>query len=154
MSDARWLDIEAAVASSIEHFSRAVEIFGRGNMQGMDTDAYLARMGFMHAMQAAHTSLEASLLRILDVVGEEHPTGQHWHADLVHRVSRPTEARPALVPADLAHAIDETRRFRNIAMRAYESFEQDRAKPAVAAASIIVADLPGAISRFRAAIDP
>ena len=48
-------------------------------------------MVFTHATQSGHTSLETTLLRILDPFGEEPPTGARWHAALI-----------ALLPAEIA----------------------------------------------------
>jgi hypothetical protein len=53
-----------------------VEIFRLGGFEGETLEAYKARMTFMQAMQAGHTSLEGGLLeRILQMLGEEKPAG-------------------------------------------------------------------------------
>ena len=53
-----------------------------------DRDRPALRMGFMHAIQAGHTSLENALLRILDLMDETRPRGDAWHADLIGRAGQ------------------------------------------------------------------
>nr|WP_294550733.1 hypothetical protein [uncultured Rhodopila sp.] len=154
MSDARWIEIEAAVAAAVRHFSGAVEIFARLPAVEQESDKYSFEMGFMHAMQSGQTSMEAALLRILDLCGEEAPTGPRWHADLMARVSRAVGARPAIFGAEAAKAANETRQFRSIAAHAYDSFDRMRALPAVESAGVLAALLPAEIERFRQTIDP
>ncbi|WP_029029236.1 hypothetical protein [Salinarimonas rosea] len=155
MSDARWIEIDADVASALIHFGRAVEIFEAGGLEGDDLDAYKSRMALLQAMQAGHTSLEAALERILVLLGEEKPVlSATYHADLVRRVSSPIPgARPAVISGALARAVDETRRFRHVARKAYDGFEVPRAEPAVAAARVVRDALAEAIAGFRRALD-
>ncbi|MFO1026528.1 MAG: hypothetical protein U1E70_15250 [Acetobacteraceae bacterium] len=152
MSDARWIEIEAGIDSAVHHYAGAVEIFDR--LKRANEDRYTLEMAFMHAMQAGHTSLENALLRILEMFGEEAPSGRHWHADLIRRVARAVGQRPAILEGDMAEAADETRQFRNVASRTYDNFSQRKAEPAVAAAGVLIEGLPDAIARFRQAIDP
>lgn len=154
MSDARWFDIEQSVASAEHHFRGSVAIFQSLRDGVSDLDRYTAEMGFMHAMQAGHSSLEAALLRILDLFNEEPPSGASWHADLMRRVSAATDQRPPILAGDLAVAADETRQFRNIAVRAYDNFKLHRAHDAVAAAALLAAQLRSAVAAFRAQVDP
>jgi len=154
VSDARWLEVEKAVASAVANFDQAVdfahhEAFRRGDLIGS-----ALRMGFMHAVQAGHTSLENALLRILSLLEEEPPSGESWHADLISRVRQPLGNRPAVLPPELAEWADETRRFRNRATRAYDNFDADRATETLAAAERLARSLPETIARFRQAIDP
>ena len=111
-------------------------------------------MAFMHAMQSGHTSLEPALLRILDLLGEEAPSGRDWHADLIQRTSRPIPGRPAILPTSVAQAANETRRFRPVAMRTYGSFDPGLARPAVQAARLLADGLPSAVAMFRRCMDP
>jgi len=110
-------------------------------------------MGCMHAIMAGHTSLENALLRILDLLGEARPSGESWHADLIERIGQGIAARPAILPPELIAAADETRRFRNRAVRSYDTFEPTRAGPAIDAADLLVTALSGAIAQFRGVID-
>lgn len=101
MSDARWFEIDAAV----RHFQGAIALFARLPTATDEIDRYGLEMGFMHAMQSGHTSLETTLLRMLDLFGEEAPTGARWHADLIARAARKVGDRPALIallPAEIA----------------------------------------------------
>jgi hypothetical protein len=151
MSDTRWTEIGDAVASATKHFSGAAAIFG-----GLQTapDRYVAEMAFLHAMLAGHTSLESALTRILDLLGEQPPTGARWHADLIARVTRTLPGRPAILTGTVARASEETRRFRSIAAHAYDNFDEDRAAAAVDAARCLASGLAPEIERFRLAIDP
>ncbi|HEY6430458.1 MAG TPA: hypothetical protein VIZ17_00620 [Acetobacteraceae bacterium] len=154
MSDARWFDIDADIDSAVTHLTRAAELFRTRDMNGDELDAYMARMAFMHAVMAGHTSLENALTRILRLLGEEAPSGETWHADLIRRVSRASGDRPPILDADLSRAADRTRRFRHVAARGYDSFDPEEAAPAVSAAELLAARVPDAIARLRAAIDP
>jgi hypothetical protein len=154
MSDARWLDVQDDLASAVEHFRRSVEIFERNGFTGDDLPAYMARMALMQALQSGYTSLEAALERILEILGEEKPTGANYHSDLLRRVSREIEgSRPAILSGSLAEAVDEARRFRHVARRAYDSFRLDGAANAIRSASIIRDELPLAIDRFKRSMD-
>ena len=78
-------------------------------------------------MLAGHTSLEKALLRILEIQREEAPVDRQWHADLIQRARRAADNRPVILPAILAHAADRTRKFRHVAVRAYDNFDPDDA---------------------------
>ncbi len=108
MSDARWTEVDEDMAAAAGHLARSVELFAAGGFAGEKLDAYRARMAFMHAMQSGHTSLEAALLRILDLLGEEAPSGRDWHADLIRRAARPLAGRPAILAQAVADAANET----------------------------------------------
>jgi len=70
MSDARWFEIDQAVAVSVRHFTGAKRLFDRLPGIAPEIDRYGFEMGFMHAMQSGQTSLETALLRILDLCEE------------------------------------------------------------------------------------
>jgi ribonuclease HepT-like protein len=154
MSDARWFEIDTAIAAAVRHFSWAVSFFGKIPGTSAIEDRHLVEMAFMHAMQSGHTSLEAALVRILDICGEALPTGANWHADLIRRAANPVLNRPAILSATVAQAADLTRRFRNIAVHAYDSFDYTQAREAVESAALLVSLLSSEIARFRQAIDP
>ena len=106
-------------------------------------------------MLAAHTSLDSGLTRILELVGEEKPIGEQWHADLLRRARLAYPGvRPAILDQYLGSAADRTRRFRHVTMRGYDSFDPEDAKPAVEAARKLADGLPAALQRFIAALDP
>ena len=154
MSDARWQDIESDVASAVEHFSSAIRIYREPGLHAVTPDGYMRRMAFMHAMYAGHTSMERALLRILEVQGEEAPSGRQWHADLIARVGSAVAGRPAVLGAALVKAADRTRKFRHVAAHTYDNFDPDDADPAVRAAETLMAGLAAAFSAYRQAIDP
>jgi hypothetical protein len=151
MSDARWHEIDHAVASAVRHFSGAVLIFAQ---MATAADRYIAEMAFLHAMLAGQTSLESGLLRILDLLQEKAPTGPRWHADLIARSTHSFDDRPAILTGEAAVAAEETRRFRSVAAHAYDNFDESRAAIAVDSAGILAALLSTEIARFRQAIDP
>ena len=157
MSDARWIEVFADCEDAVTHFSNGVRLYEAGGFEGDSLDAYRARMAFMHALQAGHTSRESALLRILDILNEERPGGEQWHRDLILRASIETmgrDARPAILSPELSARADETRRFRNLAMRNYGSFDATKAAPTVAAARELAKGLTQAITRFRDIVDP
>ncbi len=154
MSDARWFEVDEDVAAATKHFEMSADLFAAGGFDGDDIGAYRARMALMHSMQSGHTSLEAALVRVLVLLGEEAPSGKDWHADLIKRVAREIDGRPAILPPDLARAAGETRRFRHVAMRSYGSFDLELARPSVLAASFVAQNIGPAIASFRAVIDP
>jgi hypothetical protein len=154
MSDARWFEVDEDVAAAVKHFGMSVDLFAAGGFEGDDLGAYRARMALMHAMQSGHTSLESALVRILDLLGEEAPSGREWHADLIKRVSCEIPGRPAILPPDLTRAVGETRRFRHIAMRSYGSFDMELSWPSVLAAGVVARNIGPAIASFKAVIDP
>ena len=151
MTDARWSEIEDAVASAVRHFAGAVSIYPKLTTA---EDRYIVEMAFLHAMLAGQTSLEAALFRILDLFEEEAPTGARWHADLIARASRRLGERPPILTGSVAAAAEETRRFRSIASHAYDNFDEARAAKAVESAASLAAALPSEIVRFRLVADP
>ena len=118
MSDDRWRDILSDTEASCRHFSQSVRIYHQPELLGDSDQGYIQRMAFMHAMLAGHTSLEKALVRILEMIGEDVPTGQQWHAGLIRRAGRAGPQRPAILPADLIAAADRTRRVRHVAAHA------------------------------------
>jgi hypothetical protein len=154
MSDARWFEIDSAVAAAVRHFGGAVSIYEKLTAAQATGDRYMVEMAFMHAMQSGHTSLEVALLRILELCGEAAPTGSSWHADLVRRVASAVGDRPAILDEATARAADITRRFRSVAAHAYDAFDHTQAANAVASATLLISLLPAEVGRFRQAIDP
>jgi hypothetical protein len=151
------LEVFADIGDAVAHFRNGVSLYEAGGFAGESLDAYRARMAFMHSLQAAHTSLESGLLRILDILAEEPPTGDQWHRDLILRAARQVSgpnARPPILSAELATQADETRRFRNLAMRSYGSFDPAKASSTVVAARIRAEGLKAAVERFRDVVDP
>jgi hypothetical protein len=154
MSDTDWIETDRAIASAVGNFQRGIEFSRHPAFRTDDVVGAALRLGFMQAIQGGHTSLENALLRILDLIEEARPRGDAWHADLIGRVTQAVGHRPAILPPGLAAPADETRRFRNRATRADDNFDPDWIAPTVAAADDLVRNLPEAIARFRAAIDP
>ncbi|MCE6958726.1 hypothetical protein LAZ40_06655 [Cereibacter sphaeroides] len=132
----------------------AVELHRAGGFEVEGLDGYRANMAFMHAMQSGHTSFESAMLRILNMLGEEKPTGESWHRDLIRRISRRLPDRPAILDEATAAAAEETRAFRNLATRSYDTFAVERADPAVAAAGILADKVEAVVRDFRLRIDP
>ena len=158
MSDARWADIEADIAAVTLHFGNAVDLYERG---GFDIENHLERYArgyaLMHAMQSGHTSAEAAMRRILDILREERPTGEDWHKALIARLARPLtgeHARPALLPHEVATDLYETLGFRHRAMHSYGDFDASKAAPAIEAAARLKDSLPAAVTGFRETVDP
>jgi hypothetical protein len=154
MSDARWFEIDIAVSAAVRHFAWAQSFYARIPGTNALEDRVLVEMAFMHAMQSGHTSLETALLRILDLCGEAAPTGAMGHADLIRRAANPIGGRPAILGDAAAHAADLTRRFRNVAVHAYDTFDYTHATEAIDSAGVLASLLASEIARFRQAVDP
>lgn len=157
MSDARWLDVFDDVADAVLHFGNAQALYATGRFEETGIEGYRDGMALMHALQAGHTSAEAALLRILRILDEEPPTGDGWHKKLIERLAKTngrSHARPALLSPELAADLDETRRFRNRAMRSYGGFDARLAAPSLEAARRLCTSLGADIERFKAIVDP
>jgi len=154
LSDARWQDIDADIASAIQHFAQAIRIYREPGLHADTSDGYMRRMAFMHAMYAGHTSMERALVRILEVQGEDTPSGRQWHADLIARAGTDVGDRPAILSEYLVRAADRTRKFRHVTAHTYDNFDPDDADPAVRAAEKLVTGLRTAIAAYRQQIDP
>ncbi|MXW86116.1 MAG: hypothetical protein F4103_03310, partial [Boseongicola sp. SB0673_bin_14] len=118
MSDARWVEVEEDIADAVHHFSMAAAMHGEDTAirsGSGDLASYKDGMALMHSMQCAHTSFENAMKRILEMLGEQAPSGESWHKDLVMRVSKSLKDRPAILDERLKDAAEETRSFRNIA---------------------------------------
>jgi hypothetical protein len=156
LSDPRWQDVDADAESAARYFRLAAELYDAGGFEADGLEGFRAQMAFMHAVQSAHTTLEAVLLRILDILGETRPSGERWHSDLIARACREMtgpNARPAILSASMCEAVNETRRFRNLAVRNYENFNMEKAKPTVASARWIAQGFLQEINSFRELVD-
>ncbi len=154
MSDARWFEIDTAAQAATRHFTWARSFYEKIPGTNAAEDRHLVEMAFMHAMQSGHTSLETALLRVLDLCEEVPPSGATWHADLIKRVASPVDGRPAILTGAIAAAADITRRFRNVAVHAYDGFDFKQAREAVDSAKLLASQLLSEIGRFRQAFDP
>jgi hypothetical protein len=155
MSDARWFEVEADIDAAIRHFRQSVELYRKGGFDAPGLDGYQAEMALMHALQSAHTSLEAGFLRILEMLGEERPVGENWHADLISRVAAALPGRrPAIITTQVAEAATETRRFRHRATHNYDSFRVGEVSRTIEAAAALAGGLEADILAFRNIIDP
>ncbi len=155
MSDARWFEVDADIAAAIRHFKKSVELYDKGGFDDPGINGYQAEMALMHALQSAHTSLEAGLVRILEILGEEKPVGEGWHSDLIRRVGATLPGRrPPILGAAIAKAANETRKFRHRATHNYDSFEVQETSATIDAAKALTLGLAAEIAAFKAAIDP
>lgn len=147
-----WDDIASDVAAAKRHWREAMLLHDRALADPAD---YVVGMAFQHAMQSGYTALEAGLRRLVAMLGEPMPAGPDWHAALVRRLARPLAGgRPALFPLPLSGHVEELRRFRHVAMHAYDDFSPRKATIPVEAAAIVVAEIDAVLAAFRAALDP
>jgi len=156
MSDARWIEVDDDFKKAATLFGKAVDVYTTSDFSDdpSDLENFKSEMAFMHAMQSGHTSLENGLVRILDIMKEDVPTGRNWHADLISRAARKTDNRPAILTDAVMLRADETRRFRNVATRNYSNFRIDEARKAVEAAQFLAQNIVADILRFKNVIDP
>jgi hypothetical protein len=101
-----------AVRATARHFAAASSIIKRDDFDDREESGYVNLMAFFHAMQSGHTALEEALLRVLQIIGEDEPTGQSWHAELISRCTEEANGRPSILSRELASAAQQTRGFR------------------------------------------
>jgi ribonuclease HepT-like protein len=155
VSDARWIEIRANIDSAVRHFTDARRFYDLGAAEADDEMEQMAAMAFMHAMLAGHTSLEEAFRRIMGLVGEEPPTGDNWHADIVKRMGLPLEGlRPAFLGPDLIAHVQQTRKFRHVAVHTYDDFSWRHARDAVDSAAIVAGSIRSALESFQRELDP
>jgi hypothetical protein len=155
MSDARWFEVQADIEAAVRHFRQSIELYRKGGFDAPGLDGYQAEMALMHALQSAHTSLESGFLRILEMLGEERPVGENWHADLITRIAAVLPGRrPAIISPQTAEAATETRRFRHRATHNYDSFRVEEVSRTIEAANTLAGGLEADILAFRNIIDP
>lgn len=147
-----WDDLLGDLASAKRHFGEAVQLHRAPSSAIPD---YVTNMAFQHAMQVGYTSFEAAMKRLLHLLGEPLPAGPQWHAALLKRLARPVPgSRPALLAEPLLGQLEELRRFRHVAMHAYDDFALRKAAIPVEAAEAFGPGVDAALAVFRAAIDP
>lgn len=149
MSDARWIEIDRAVASATRNFRQGVDFARHPDFADSNLVGAALQMGCMHAIMAGHTSLENALLRILDLLEEVRPSGESWHADLIGR--RVPPANPAArigggCRRDTKVPQPRGSLLRHIRSRARWAFHRR--------CCFLAAALPGTIAQFRSVIDP
>jgi hypothetical protein len=154
VNDAIWGLIEEAFEAARRHLDMAVSLFDRMGMDGDAAEAYYAKMAFMHGMQSAHGSIERGLTLILELYRETLPIGEYSHANLIKAAAMATALRPAIVDAETAELLHETRRFRNFAAHSYEDFDASRSAPTVEAARKLTATIVGIVRDFRKRVEP
>jgi hypothetical protein len=153
MNDASWALTRDDFEASCRHFSMAAALYNKGGMADESNEAYYAKMAFMHAMLAGHTSAEAGLRRLLDLYGETVASSDDWHAELLRSAAKATPHRPAILDAATLSLLNHTRRFRHVAVRSYEDFDASLAAPAVDAAQKLAQTLIGVFTAFKDAVE-
>ena len=158
MRDARWRDVLQSARSAARYFGAASRILRRDNFDDRTDAGYDNVMAFFHSMQSGHTAVEDALLRVMRIIGEEEPTGDSWHADLISRCAAETVDRPTIISQELAKAMQETRGFRHRATHATVRFDiafsKERSQRATAAGELIAKSLEPEIVAFANIVDP
>ena len=156
MKDSRWIDALDAARECVTQFQTAGRLLAAGGFEKTGDDGYRNRTSFFYAMQSGHTAFEDALLRVLDIIDEQPPTGADWHQTLITRTAKPLPGRrPAILDDELAAAARETRSFRHLVVHGYRiDFRPDRAQPAMRAGLLLAARIEHAIKAFAEAIDP
>jgi hypothetical protein len=153
MTNARWQDVDADIASAKEHLAAAVSAYRSG--KPADMADYWNAMAFQHAMYAGYTSFEAGVERVFAMLGEDLPVGRDWHRKLLERAASELRGeRPALIDGALLGCAEELLRFRHVTMHSYDRFDPRRAEPAVVAAEAFLAIIDDRLSAMKAAVDP
>lgn len=155
MTDDRWIEVRADFQSATKHFETAQRLYVRGTTVTDEEQEHVFALAFMHAMQAGHTSMESGMVRIMNLVQEDVPSGDQWHADVVKRMSQAIDGkRPAFLDPRLAKAANETRTFRHVASHTYDDFNWAEARRPVEAAQVIAASLMNVFLQFQQKLDP
>jgi uncharacterized protein YutE (UPF0331/DUF86 family) len=144
----RWIEVRTYTESALLHFGKAVEIQSGRNSAITENALYTIDMATMHAMQVGYTSLENSFLKILELFGEDPPTGKNWHKELLGRVCMDVDIRPALVNRELRLTVEELRSFRHVASHAYDHLDLEKLTLALRAASVFVEHYPPVLHAF------
>ena len=160
--DARWVDVEDALARSVHHFRMAALMFERHKdllvLEPESERAYEAKMALMHAVQSGYVSFEGMLKRILHLLGEDVPGGPSSHADLLQRVGKrlrlPGQERPPILGEHVVGLADKVRKFRHRAIYSYDDFDPGRAVQVFDACRGLADLLPAEILSFREQVDP
>jgi hypothetical protein len=72
------------------------------------------------SIDRAYTALEAAFMRIARTVDEAVPTGESWHASLVHQMTLPiADRRAAVLSPESAASLEPLRRHRHWLRHAY-----------------------------------
>jgi hypothetical protein len=156
MKDARWNDVLESLRISKRHFDLAADMFVGGRVRSSNGDGYESVLAFLHAMQTGHGAFEDALMRTLDILEEQPPTGPGWHALLLQRCARELPGnRPPIFGVELLAAAQETRGSRHIAMHVYDfTFDAQKAGRAVEAAKVPSANAVARIMEFGSRMDP
>jgi hypothetical protein len=148
-ADPRWTVLARFRNAAVRDLSLAVRLWdsrAEAAARGGDAAAMLEK-AVQKALQDGYASFEKAAEHVLDLAQEPKPEGRRWHENLLTMVTAPTARRPALAPG-LSDALDELRRFRHVAVHAYDNFRLERAAPAIDAARQVAAELPGAFEAF------
>lgn len=155
MVDARWGDVRVDFESAVRHFVMSGKLFEKNGFDDFSLEGYQAKMALMHSMQAGYTSLENGMKRIFNILGEELPSGDSSHSDLIKRAAREIEnQRPAIISQNTYKLADEVRRFRHVAVRTYDDFVPEESEKSIEAAKNLSKILMEELNLFASIIDP
>lgn len=119
-SDTVLATLAAAVRADIEAARHRASEFERelATLEGLPSDPTMAFIAI--SIDRAYTALEAAFLRIARTVDETVPTGEAWHASLVHQMTLPlADRRAAVLTSDVAAALEPLRRHRHWLRHSY-----------------------------------
>ena len=113
-------------------------------------------MAVMHAAQSGYTSLETAILRVMQILDEEPPSGPDWHAQLIARASRPLPGRRGeIISPEMERFARKLRGFRHCAMHGYDTpFHAEDAVDAIKAGRRLAELVQPAFEEFANSIDP
>jgi hypothetical protein len=107
------------------------------------------------ALHSFYNGIENILKRIAKTGDGGAPSGPDWHAELLRRMSQPTNVRPALLDPSLFATLDDYLGFRHV-FRSHYSFELtwEFMTPLVKNARPTLDQLEQRLKEFLAAVDP
>lgn len=96
---------------------RAAQFWERGRQSPDDQDMYLDSVALN--LHSFYSGLERMFELIARHIDGQVPDSQHWHRDLLQRMTRDEEVRPAVISTASGDALDEFRRFRHLVRNVY-----------------------------------
>ncbi len=147
MADPRWEPLARYRDAIAADLALALEIWESRDWAGGAQARPMESKAFQKALQDAYSSFEQAALYVLTLADEPRPVGDAWHEHLPVMVTRPSAARPALA-AELVKPLRQLRRFRHVAMHAYQDFEMALSDHTAAAARQVLGTLPAAFGSF------
>ena len=109
----------------------------------------------MNLIRGSYMSLESALTSIMGRMRETIPEGiPNWHREVMTQAFAQGSDRPPILPDKLRDATDLLRRARHLANRNYMNFDLGQTTGILAAATLLLENVPDAVNDFLTEIEP